>query len=76
MADAREQTLRKRSRANQKTFKPSSKQESPSLCSPKQTKLAGDARVNIGSAFETWREVKASKGSQSDAELALTLLDK
>ncbi|KAK5885240.1 hypothetical protein CesoFtcFv8_018970 [Champsocephalus esox] len=76
MADAEEQTLRKRSRADQKTFKPSPKQESPSLCSPKQTKLAGDARVNIGSAFETWREVKASKGLQSDVELGLTLLDK
>ncbi|KAK5914309.1 hypothetical protein CgunFtcFv8_008760 [Champsocephalus gunnari] len=67
-ANAREQIRRR--------LKPSPKQESPSLCSPKQTKLAGDARVNIGSAFETWREVKASKGLQSDVELGLTLLDK
>ncbi|KAL3054075.1 hypothetical protein OYC64_006414 [Pagothenia borchgrevinki] len=74
MADAQDRTPRTRSRADQKTFKPSSKRKSPTLSSPKQTKLAGDARVNIGSAFETWSEVKASKGLKSDAELAL--LDK
>ncbi|XP_033998988.1 activating transcription factor 7-interacting protein 2-like isoform X2 [Trematomus bernacchii] len=75
MADARDRTPRTRSRADQKTFKPSPKRKSPRLSSSKQTKLAGDARVNIGSAFETWSEVKASKGLKSDAELALTLLN-
>nr|XP_020453556.1 activating transcription factor 7-interacting protein 2 isoform X2 [Monopterus albus] len=33
------------------------------------------ARVEIGLAFERWRELKAAKGLKSDAQVALCLLD-
>lgn len=34
-----------------------------------------DRRVYLGLAFEKWHEMKAATGTQSDAELALNLLD-
>uniref|UniRef100_A0A672QPG9 Uncharacterized protein n=1 Tax=Sinocyclocheilus grahami TaxID=75366 RepID=A0A672QPG9_SINGR len=33
-------------------------------------------RVNIGSAFQRWRELKERKGLRSDAKVALFLLDR
>ncbi len=33
-------------------------------------------RVNIGSAFQRWRELKEREGLRSDAEVALFLLDR
>ncbi|KAK9534649.1 hypothetical protein VZT92_007079 [Zoarces viviparus] len=44
--------------------------------SPKQQSQAQkETRVNIGLAFDGWRELKRSNGLKSDAEVALSLLD-
>uniref|UniRef100_A0A672Q0Z3 Uncharacterized protein n=1 Tax=Sinocyclocheilus grahami TaxID=75366 RepID=A0A672Q0Z3_SINGR len=34
----------------------------------------GRTRVNIGAAFQRWRELKEREGLESDAEVALFLL--
>uniref|UniRef100_A0A672L637 Uncharacterized protein n=1 Tax=Sinocyclocheilus grahami TaxID=75366 RepID=A0A672L637_SINGR len=36
----------------------------------------GKTRVNIGAAFQRWRELKERLGLESDAEVALFLLDR
>uniref|UniRef100_A0A673LVG4 Uncharacterized protein n=1 Tax=Sinocyclocheilus rhinocerous TaxID=307959 RepID=A0A673LVG4_9TELE len=36
----------------------------------------GRTRVNIGAAFQRWRELKEREGLESDAEVALFLLDR
>uniref|UniRef100_A0A671MY10 Uncharacterized protein n=1 Tax=Sinocyclocheilus anshuiensis TaxID=1608454 RepID=A0A671MY10_9TELE len=36
----------------------------------------GSTRVNIGAAFQWWRELKEREGLESDAEVALFLLDR
>ncbi|XDV36009.1 hypothetical protein PO909_005863 [Leuciscus waleckii] len=36
----------------------------------------GRTRVNIGEAYQRWRELKEQKGLTSDAEVALFLLDR
>ncbi len=35
----------------------------------------GRTRVNIGAAFQRWRELKEREGLESDPEVALFLLD-
>uniref|UniRef100_A0A8C2HQC6 Uncharacterized protein n=1 Tax=Cyprinus carpio TaxID=7962 RepID=A0A8C2HQC6_CYPCA len=37
-------------------------------------KARSNTHVNIGSAFQRWRELKEREGLQSDAEVALFLL--
>uniref|UniRef100_A0A3Q3F5V9 Uncharacterized protein n=1 Tax=Labrus bergylta TaxID=56723 RepID=A0A3Q3F5V9_9LABR len=39
-------------------------------------KARGQTRVNIGTAFPRWRHLKEAKGLQSDAMVALFLLDR
>ncbi|XP_070704253.1 activating transcription factor 7-interacting protein 2 isoform X2 [Pempheris klunzingeri] len=41
-----------------------------------RVKSRGRARVDIGLAFERWRTLKAENGLKSDADVALSLLDK
>ncbi|KAM6974320.1 uncharacterized protein LKV04_015960 [Tautogolabrus adspersus] len=41
----------------------------------KLDKARGQTRVNIGTAFPRWRQLKEAKGLQSDAMVALFLLD-
>ncbi len=36
----------------------------------------GRARVNIGAAFQQWRELKEWEGLESDAEVVLFVFDK
>uniref|UniRef100_A0A671NL48 Uncharacterized protein n=1 Tax=Sinocyclocheilus anshuiensis TaxID=1608454 RepID=A0A671NL48_9TELE len=36
----------------------------------------GRTRVNIGAAFQRWRELKEREGLESDTEVALFLLDR
>uniref|UniRef100_A0A673GNR2 Uncharacterized protein n=1 Tax=Sinocyclocheilus rhinocerous TaxID=307959 RepID=A0A673GNR2_9TELE len=55
---------------------------SPSCCSRlsfvdhKRRLARGRTRVNIGAAFQRWRELKEREGLESDAEVALFLLDR
>ena len=39
-------------------------------------KARGQTRVNIGAAFERWRQLRHLKGLKSDAEVAVFLLDR
>ena len=39
-------------------------------------KARGQTRVNIGSTFERWRQLRKLKGLKSDAEVAVFLLDR
>uniref|UniRef100_A0A671KRQ9 Uncharacterized protein n=1 Tax=Sinocyclocheilus anshuiensis TaxID=1608454 RepID=A0A671KRQ9_9TELE len=39
-------------------------------------KARSRTRVNIGSAFQRWRELKEREGLRSDTEVALFLLDR
>uniref|UniRef100_A0A673JXV6 Uncharacterized protein n=1 Tax=Sinocyclocheilus rhinocerous TaxID=307959 RepID=A0A673JXV6_9TELE len=36
----------------------------------------GRTRINIGAAFQWWRELKEREGLESDAKVALFLLDR
>lgn len=78
MADARDQTH------GRTGFKrPAKKKVKPSTTPKKRKGLPHNfryrsthrSRVNIGLAFERWRELKAENGLRSDAEVALCLLD-
>lgn len=42
----------------------------------KATEERNRTRVVIGTAFERWRQLKADKGLQTDAKVALFLLDR
>ena len=39
-------------------------------------KARGQTRINIGVTFERWRQLRELKGLNSDAEVALCLLDR
>lgn len=39
-------------------------------------KVRGQSRVNIGVAFQRWRQLRDLRGLKSDAEVALFLLDR
>ncbi|MGL4615865.1 MAG: hypothetical protein ACRCVV_18620 [Shewanella sp.] len=39
-------------------------------------KARGQTRVNIGGAFERWRQLRELKGLKSDAEVAVFLLNR
>ncbi|XP_068564292.1 activating transcription factor 7-interacting protein 2 isoform X2 [Cebidichthys violaceus] len=58
-------------RPAQRRGKSSTKRRSRKRCPQAQR----DSRVNIGLAFERWRELKATNGLKTDAEVALSLLD-
>ena len=40
-----------------------------------KNKLNARTRINIGSVFTRWREIKDEEGCPTDADLALLLLD-
>uniref|UniRef100_A0A671MDM4 Uncharacterized protein n=1 Tax=Sinocyclocheilus anshuiensis TaxID=1608454 RepID=A0A671MDM4_9TELE len=42
----------------------------------KEENARSRTRVNFGSAFQRWRELKEREGLRSDAEVALFLLDR
>lgn len=38
--------------------------------------VSDEARINIGAAFQRWREIRELKGFKTDAEFATFLLDR
>uniref|UniRef100_A0A672LAQ1 Uncharacterized protein n=1 Tax=Sinocyclocheilus grahami TaxID=75366 RepID=A0A672LAQ1_SINGR len=46
------------------------------VCSKAYDKARSRTRINIGSAFQRWRELKEREGLRSDGEVALFLLDR
>uniref|UniRef100_A0A4W6FWU0 Uncharacterized protein n=1 Tax=Lates calcarifer TaxID=8187 RepID=A0A4W6FWU0_LATCA len=43
---------------------------------PRYDKARGKTRVNLGAAFQRWRDLRERKGLKTDEEVALFLLDR